>query len=169
MEELGEIVFQHFMTRSITTTLSKLSVAEAAYLAGLIDGDGCFFIEKIKKKNRKRELTGIFGYVPSLRVTNTNKFLAELCNQYGGFWITEVEKDTWKRVYRWILSTRLCKFYIPQLLPYLKIRYKQAQVMLSALEECHGTGYPQNKVKMEQYRKELQRLNMRGKKKGRLP
>ena len=63
MDELECIEPFNRMTRSIATNLKILSDNDAAYLAGLIDGDGCLFIEKIKKKDHRGELTGSVSYI----------------------------------------------------------------------------------------------------------
>lgn len=149
-EKLELLEFQKYTT-SICKEPKKLTSTETAYLAGFIDGEGSLFIQKTRK-NR---------YIPTIRITNTDKIMVDFCNEYGGFWLCQERTVKWKPVYRWILSPSLCKFYLPQLLPYLKIKRKQALVMMEALKECRGSGYPQNKELMEKYRKELQRLNAR--------
>lgn len=169
METLEGIKIFKYMTKSIATHLLILSDVEAAYLAGLVDGDGSMFIIKVRKKNRKKEFTGSVGYIPTIRVTNTHRFMIELCDKYGGFWQDQDFTTDWKQVYRWILSTNLCKWYLPLIFPYLNIKRKQGEVMMKALSECKGSGHSVDHEKMELYRKQLQKLNRVGKRKGRLP
>lgn len=155
MESLKELELYRYMTKSLAKKFKILIVSEAAYLAGLIDADGSIFIQKM------RRFSGTFGYVPTIRVTNTNRVIVRLCNEYGGFWICQEQTVRWKPVYRWILGTNACKFYLPHILPYLKIKQRQGQVLLQALKQCKGTGRSQNKKILENCRKKLQRLNAR--------
>ena len=166
MEELKRVKLFKSMVKSTATNLKILSDIDAAYLAGLFDGDGCFFIMKVNKKFRHNRS---HGYVPYMRLTNTDRIIIDLCNEYGGHWLSQDQTAKWKCVYRWMLSTRLAKWYLPQIFPYIRIKRKQAGVFLKALEQCHGTGHSQDKLKMGKYRMQLQLLNRRGKKKGRLP
>ena len=74
-----------------------LSCCEAAYLAGLIDGEGSLFIQK----------TRIGRHTPTIRITNTDRTLVDLCNLYGGYWLCCDYTVKWKPVYRWILLPSL--------------------------------------------------------------
>lgn len=158
MENLNEIELASRMTCSTATEPRRLSSTEAAYLAGLVDGDGALYIEK--RRHRAH-------YRPFLIISNTHRAVVYMCNKYGGCWY--VQKFTEKQdQYVWKFTVKLCKFYLPQILPYLVIKAKQGVILLEALKECRGTGHPQNEEKLEFYRKELQRLNRTVPKKGRL-
>ena len=150
------------MVQSTTKELKILTPAESAYLAGLIDGEGAFFIQKTRKPN------GLFYYMPIVVITNTSDVMIELCNTYGGNYQAQDQTVMWKKVYRWHLQKPQMLHYLPQILPYLKIKRKQAEVMLEALTCCKGTGYINDNNRLADCRKRLMILNERGKKKGRL-
>lgn len=140
-----------YLIRSKALALKSLSDVEAAYLAGLIDGDGGFYIQ---------ESNGIF--TPTLRITNTHPVIIDLCNEYGGYYLWQEQTVKWKPVYRWIWNLRMLRRYLPKIKKFLKIKRKQAEVILLALKECKGIGYKQDKQKMRRYKIELQKLNRRG-------
>ena len=155
------------MVKSITTEYKTLSVAEAAYLAGLIDGEGCFFISKVHKKTQLKE----FNYHPVMGVVNTCPVMIDLCHTYGGHYQAQDHTVNWKRVYRWFFTIPMLKHYLPQIYPYFKIKVEQSKVMLEALQHFNGTGIdktPEDYTALENCRHHLIDLNARGKKKGRL-
>jgi len=149
------------MTRSTATCRKELSIAEAAYLAGLIDGEGGIYISKFKRANPHG-----FVYELCLRITNTDPSIINLCNKYGGCWQGQEQTSRWKIVYRWLFGKDDIRFYVPQLLPYLVIKRKQAEIILEALKCCKGSGFPQDKEKLSFLRKELDKFNRRGSKVG---
>ncbi len=149
------------MVKSVAQELKTLTPTEAAYLAGLIDGEGCFFIQKAKHKK--------FQYTPKMAITNTSSVIASLCDEYGGSYQCQEHTVNWKSVYRWHFSKKLVTHYLPQILPYLKIKSAQATLMLECLSSCKGTGYVNDDNELERYRQRLMELNARGKKKGRNP
>jgi hypothetical protein len=148
------------MVLSICSELKTLTPIEASYLAGLIDGEGSFFIQKNKRAFG-------FRYQPMMSITNTSTVIIELCNIYGGNYQAQEHTVNWKTVYRWFFNSKLMHHYLPQIAPYLKIKRKQAEVTLEALSYCKGTGYLNDNVKLADCRKRLMDLNARGKKKGR--
>ncbi len=154
------------MVKSTTEIFPNLEPVEAAYLAGLIDGEGAIFVSKNHKKS------GIgFHYNILVVVVNTSTVIIDLCNKYGGTYQAQEHTVNWKTVYRWFFNRGMVRHYLPQIFPYLKIKTEQAKVAFKLLEVCRGTGYdrtPEEATKIEQYRQELMALNARGKKKGRL-
>lgn len=140
--------------KSTCRQLKKLDISEASYLAGLIDGDGSIFIH-----NRKGETQ----YRPTISIGNTSKMVKDLCNKYGGNWcLVDRSKNNGKPCYFWVMGITLCRFYLPQILPYLQIKQKQGQILLKAISACHNRGYKQDKKILAECTKKLRRLNVRG-------
>lgn len=153
------------MVLSVTTELKQLSPTEAAYLAGLIDGEGSLFIGKCK-----RNKAGNFSYTPTMVIVNTSPIIVDLCNIYGGHCQSQDFTSSWKKVYRWFLSQHLVWHYLPQIQPFLKIKVTQARVLLDAITLGKGTGHDRSEddyEKLECYRQQLMKLNARGKRKNR--
>lgn len=141
--------------KSNAKKLKILSIGEAAYLAGLLDGEGSFIIAKIKHPTR-------VNYTPVISVANTNSVMIDLCHSYGGNCQSQDQTTKWKPVYRWIWTLSMMRHYLPNIIPYMKIRRKQAKMLLHATTYCAGTGYGQDKEKLVYYRYELQKLNKVG-------
>lgn len=153
------------MVQSVCMDLKNLSIEEAAYLAGLIDGEGSFFIAKVKRSNGNG-----FTYTPTMVIVNTSTVMVDLCNRYGGHYQAQEHTVNWKTVHRWFLSSKLIKHYLPQIMPYLKIKPKQAEIMMDAVAVSKGTGRDRSDsdlAKLNECRQRLMKLNERGKRKGR--
>lgn len=95
-----------------------------AYVAGLIDGDGCF--------STSHNGSGYLNI--SLRLVNRDKpTLNWLALKFGG---TVVSKgnvnipDHWNPTYQWVVSSGPLKELLPEIIPYLRIRKAQAELTL---------------------------------------
>lgn len=121
------------MKKRVKCAVRKMKKANIAYLAGIIDGEGCITIYN-------RILRGKRNIVPIVQVTNCNTNLLE--------WIknkTEVGKiykvvrtkqpSNWKDLYYWdIRNGKNIEFLLKQLLPYLIIKKEHAIKMIEFLE-----------------------------------
>lgn len=115
------------------------------WLAGFIDGEGCFNITKCR--------TTIY---PRLLIVNTNlNILKEIEKQYGGDISSRSIKDNWKdfNLYRasYVSFRRIAK----DVLPYLKLKKKQAILCLKMLE------MKDNKERMK-IKEKINKLNKKG-------
>jgi len=107
------------------------SPVELAYLAGIIDGEGCITIEK----NGNRRKNGLGGHSPSIVITNTNASLIEHCVKIiekAGcipYVKIQIRNNGWKNCY-WITVKGIERVgrMIPIIRPYLFA--KQAQLRL---------------------------------------
>jgi hypothetical protein len=100
-----------------------------AYLAGIIDGEGCISVGWRKGK-----------YItPTLQITNTNKDLMEwLVRTCGG---TNYRKgadgrSTRKQCWYWIAAGRVARDIIEAVRPYLIVKNKQADLILFHYENA---------------------------------
>jgi hypothetical protein len=121
---------------STTKTFKTLTVSEASYLAGLIDGEGCFSLS---------------GNVYRMSIVNTHNIIINLCNTYGGCWYyvsrnRPRDKRPW---YMWQWNVGMMKHYLPQILPYLQIKSEQAKLMIEALKYSQGTGKEETKKNLK--------------------
>lgn len=131
---------------STAKSFTELSQAEAGYLAGLIDGEGSLVIS---------------GYQLRLAVGSTHDVIIELCNAYGGSWqyLAKRSSISKKPFYDWVWNNEMMRWYLPQLLPHLKIKLEQVKIMLEALKCCYGSRREKNKQKLETYMLKLRELN----------
>ncbi len=106
-----------------------------AYIAGILDADGCFMISK---HNRERNWAPT--YMPSVKIAMIEfeaiNFIME--QGYGKYNIDGARKDrpNSKPIYHWYLRSR--KNVVPflnEVIPYLKIKKNRAKFLL---EFCHG-------------------------------
>lgn len=117
----------------------RLSDTEAAYISGMFDGDGNITIQMQKTKLCQR------GYIIrlSIRVDNTNKnvvdYIAEVTHVGK---IYTFKRSSRKPLYSWQLR-RLAdiKAIFGQLLPYLIVKRKQAQLASEYCERRLNKGY----------------------------
>ena len=132
--------------------LKDLTVTEAAYLAGLIDGEGCITIVREKSNH----------YRCVIQIVLTSSILIDLCNEYGGNWCLGKSRNlNWKPCYRWFWTLDLQVKYLPLILPYLKIKKEQGQILLACLSSRFKYSR-QHKAKFADALKRLRFLNRRG-------
>jgi hypothetical protein len=113
-------------TSTAKSLKETLTISEASYLAGLIDGEGCFFISNTTY---------------NVSIVNTHNAIVKFCNTYGGRWYYQARSRPRERpwyVWEWNIDTM--KHYLPQILPYFQIKSEQAKLMIEALKCSHGTG-----------------------------
>jgi len=107
------------------------TIAQIAYMAGIIDGEGSIYIGNFSCNPK----TGTKYYQTNIEITNTDKNLIDwILNTFGGRNYTYTAKQTPKNsrrtVYRWIASgervTHLCEL----MMPYLVAKRRQAEIMI---------------------------------------
>lgn len=93
------------------------------YLAGLIDGEGCLTFSKDNGR-----------YRPQLRLTSIYKPVLDWVKMLFGGNYYEIHRKYppySKTSYDWVLSTNQAIDLVKNLLPYLKIKRKEAKVFIS--------------------------------------
>ena len=118
--------------------MSKLT---AAYVAGLIDGEGSLEIQKSERKYQTR-----------IRVCMVNEDLIRwFQNSFGGYFSKrEFENYCWNTAYVWdIHSNRLVKPFIEKIYPYLRVKKKQAEVIKKFLKTFNSSSFQIVKNKKE--------------------
>ena len=108
------------------------SVAQIAYLAGLIDGDGCFYIGNVKQGKYGNGLQ----WHSMLKITSCDEILILwLENIFGGqkdsrYRWTSKKKFT-RPVYNWQATGEMLDYILPQVLPFLIIKKQHCEVMIN--------------------------------------
>lgn len=159
-----------YYKRSETYVPKVYNVADLAYLAGIIDGEGCFYIGKVAP-NRKD------GYISDhyrglLKIDNTNKNLIDwLNNIFSGTnsatnRYTSSKKFT-REVYSWIATGDRLLDLCEQVLPYLVIKKQHCEVMIKFRKSYSQQRIGSTKVSKESLEtrqiclEEIRKLNSR--------
>jgi hypothetical protein len=116
-------------------TINPLTAPQAAYIAGILDGEGCIMI------SRKNDTTGVVGgisYRPFVSVSNTDFVLLEWLKVTTGLGsVTSMrskrprERPSW----RWDLWSQQAAQVIRAVCPYLVIKADQAALLLEFVDE----------------------------------
>lgn len=117
--------------------LSNIKRNDLIYLAGLIDGDGCFYISKRTKKNSK----GQFQYMLKLQVHCINEaFVDSLYTCFGGVKIVNIKKPPRRPLYGIEFTgnrlTQICEL----LLPFIRLKRPNCENMLKMRKTYNGKG-----------------------------
>jgi len=105
-----------------------------AYIAGYLDGEGCFYIRKQKAPSYKR------GYClyAAIAVSSVDPWVLEMIRgRYGGsVAVVKPRDDNHKPLYVLTLTSRLCIPLITDILPHLRLKKKQAALILELQADC---------------------------------
>lgn len=98
------------------------------YLAGIMDGEGCIGIElqRANKSCRKVDY-----YIPRVAIINSSYPLIEwLTNNFGGKYHTRKKETGKKIIYVWNVFGQHMEDIIRELIPYLIVKSKAANIIL---------------------------------------
>lgn len=142
----------------------QMTALDAAYMAGFLDGEGTIGLYKCYRKEAK------FGYryQPMVTLSNTNvavlEYLQEACGNGRLIQQTNPAHPGHKDGYALRWSSNQIRHMLPQLLPYLRIKRRQAEFVLSYLSKAtQGKKYAQERLdEVEGLYLEMQALNRKG-------
>lgn len=128
------------MPRIVKFTTNQTDL-QLAYLAGIVDGEGCFYFGKVKQ--------GRYGngtqWHCHLSITNTDFSLIEwLYNLFGGNrehqyrWTSK--KAFCRPVYRWNATGPLLDYICPKIYPFLIIKKSHCETMMEIRTTYIGIG-----------------------------
>lgn len=143
----------------------KLSPTQAAYLAGLVDGEGCIAIHR--QKHRKTR-SGLY-YRTDVTVSNTNQDVlvwAKKVTGLGSIRGRQLKMRNSKFSWRWSVSGNGAVLLVRLISPYLIIKREQARLLLSFRAQVSRGGKPLTDGQLEfreQCYHQSRTLNMRGK------
>ena len=103
-----------------------------SYLAGYIDGDGCFYIDTVKAK------TGIYSVVHRtvLKFSSVDESIMKWLHEFLGihYWEKVVSKSrkhlNRRTVYEANVTGECLDKLLPRILPYLRIKKQHCEIML---------------------------------------
>lgn len=113
-----------------------------AYMAGILDGEGCFSITKTKPSDCINP-----RYTGRVMIGMTDKEVISLFyEKFGGSMLIERVQNR-KPIYRWKLvgdSERVINF-LEKIIPYLICKKPQAEILLEYVKTKKISGYQKNK------------------------
>jgi hypothetical protein len=115
--------------------LNILTETEKAYLAGLMDGEGCITIIKCKPARRAANPS----YSLQTSINNTDERVLRYCKEVTGvgsitFFQVTKKKPTWKNLWNWNLRKQDTLDFLIQILPYLITKKRQAELAIEYAE-----------------------------------
>lgn len=110
------------------------TIADLAWAAGIIDGEGSIFIMKQGRKDRERD----HNYTMRISVQSTDPYMAnELCKLFpdGAVFTQELDKRPQNsNTLKWQISGRKAAFVLKQILPFMKVKHEQAKLAIDFQE-----------------------------------
>lgn len=109
----------------------EYTVAQLAYMAGIMDGEGCFIIGAYAKNPK----TGTPHFHTTMQVSSTDEILIDwIVENFGGkksfYTAKQTPINSRRAVYRWTGHSDRVKHMCEVLMPYLVIKKDQAKVMI---------------------------------------
>jgi len=119
--------------------IKKISNTDKAYIAGIMDGEGCFNMIKNPKRNSIHSAR--------IMVVNTEmSMLSFLKDRYGGFVIESKSKMQKRYRWMWVLSNSNIDKFLHDILPYLVVKKEQAKIMIKFRKSKLRTKYKRNGI-----------------------
>lgn len=123
--------------------MRDLTDIDTAYIAGLVDGEGCLAIVRQKNSNCR----GGFAYRCGFRIASTNQGIMEWLSEAVGAGCVKSHQPKMrnsKRQWSWDLWSNNAAALTMRLLPYLKIKRPSAELLLAFQNglKTHRVGVP---------------------------
>lgn len=144
--------------------MKPISITQAAYIAGITDGEGNISLHRKQKKSHHN-----YTYSCDVSVTNTKIQLLSWLKQVTGLGIIAPAPTNprWKPRWKWSLHIEEIPCFLQAILPYLVIKAEHASLMLEFCEfnKYHGPNHPiseEDIIRKMVIFDELAELNVRG-------
>jgi len=103
-----------------------MTETEKAYIAGLVDGEGCICLHRNHFKDRKTTL-----YCPRVSIVNTDRDIMDwLILTIGDGKVFSRKRGQWKRGHDWYINGKKCGAFLTEILPYLRIKRLKAELVI---------------------------------------
>lgn len=147
--------------------MAVMSKLQAAYLAGLIDGEG--YIGILKNKHGEKSVwssTREYFFTPVLKVAMTDRELIEwLYKSFGGTFETRKAKGNAKESYCWSMRKSQVQDFLKLLYPFLQVKKRDADIIFRFMKTNNGAGHPISEenhlIRIKLY-EEIRKLHSRG-------
>jgi len=133
------------------------SKIQSAYIAGFVDGEGYISL----KRNVRGDQT---FYVPIVKIASTDEIIIQwFKDSFGGWYYKRVPKngENHKDSYYWTLTGKPLKPFLLTMLPYLKLKKKQCELVLKKIkiQETIFDKLPHKNISQINKRREPKRLS----------
>ena len=139
-----------------------MNIQQRAYLAGLIDGEGCICISKNYPVDKRGKVHRVHvQYNLELTITNTNLSIIRWLSKYAeGRRVTKGRRNArWKTAHNWRATSRGHLIWLlDNVRPYLQAKKRQAEVAESFI----ALGDASNPYWREKFYLKMRALNHRG-------
>jgi hypothetical protein len=143
----------------------RLSNSEAAYLAGLVDGEGCISIyhRRAYSKSRERNPSAIGGVRIAMCAPDLIQWICSITG-LGKVYRLPARKDTDKDSWLWEPGLRESARFLEAILPYLRLKERQASLLieLAHIKAQSRRGRQYNLERQQEIAQEIKILNKRG-------
>jgi len=114
---------------------------ELAYLAGIIDGEGCFYIGHIKQANKTRPQQ----FHILISIANNELILMEWLDKitgrkHDGRYRYQSKRKNEKPTYRCTISGNLLDYLLPKIHKYLVIKKKHCEIFIEIRKTFYNRG-----------------------------
>lgn len=110
------------------------TIADVAWTAGIIDGEGSIFVMKQGRDDRKRE----FNYILRVSVQSVDRIMStELQRMWpdgAQFSVQRNGNENWSDTLKWQLSGKRAARFLKEILPYLRVKKAQAETAIEFQE-----------------------------------
>jgi len=131
----------------------EVNVVDAAYAAGLFDGEGSVYFKRMDQMKHKRPGKPVHKvWVVRMEMAMTDKDVIKWCHdlfQCGSFGERKVKKG-YKRQWRWRVSHRDALYVAKIMWPYSQVKLHKIEQIIDHYEPIYSD---KNIVSLEEYRK----------------
>lgn len=141
----------------------KLSAVDAAYLAGVVDGEGTLSVWKERRPGN----AGGFRFKITFTISQANlQYLDDLRRMAGNGSIRSSgprDRPNHKPCFKLQFLTNETRWVLPQIMPYLRLKQKQAEAVMAYMESIDlGRRSREGMAIRERLYQECHELNRRG-------
>lgn len=147
----------------------NLSLADAAYLAGLIDGEGSIAVSRTKTSASAKACKRGFAYRSSVTITMTDLPVLEWVKRtagVGNICVKKARSRNHKQAWSWTAWSNEAASLLDQILPYLRVKAGQAENLIEfqgAMRQPGSKGLTDGEwASREAHYNKSQCLNQRG-------
>lgn len=142
-------------------------IAALAYMAGIIDGEGCISISASFDKKKSKS----WSYTPKVQINNCDtRMLDWIAERFGSHHAPMGDRDIregrgWRVCHTWSLHSQNAGRLLLAVLPYLVCKRRQAEIVIEMTSHDIRPGRPQSPEIQERraaLKQEMHMLNKRG-------
>ena len=107
-----------------------LSIADLAWTAGIIDGEGSIFVMKQKRDDRDRDT----NYILRVSVQSTDPYmtsqLKEMFPEGAEFSVRRDPRENCSDTLKWQLSGKKAARFLKEIIPFMRVKTEQARLAI---------------------------------------